>query len=90
MSFGCYQVEIAGKIVSEWIRLDEAVAAALDEGVEKALKRGAIPGFKVFYVTAVMRHGKKVRHLMFTGVAGPIGGPAALTRPGPDQQRTHA
>lgn len=90
-SFGAYEVEVGGKIVSRWIRLDEAVTAALEEGVEKALKRGAIPGFKVFYQTATWRQGKQVRHLMFTGVAGPLtDGPAALERPGPDQQRNHA
>ena len=69
-SFGAYEVEVGGKIVSRWIRLDEAVAAALEEGVEKAMKRGAIPGFKVYYQTAIMRHGARVRHLMFSGVVG--------------------
>jgi len=88
--FGNYEVEVGGKIVSRWIKLDDAVTAALEEGVEKALKRGAIPGFRVYYQTAIVRQGKKVRHLMFTGVAGPQhDGPAAFARPGPDQQRNH-
>lgn len=90
-SFERYQVEVGGKIVSEWTSFDQAVGAAVDDGVAKALKRGAMPGFRIFYRTAQMRHGAWVRQLMFSGVAGPgvaKESPAALERPGPDQQRT--
>jgi hypothetical protein len=88
MSFGMYEVEVSGKVVARWLSLDRAIASALDHGVARAMRRGALPAFAIFYRTALMRNGERVRHLVFTGSSQENKSPAAFERPGPDQQRS--
>ncbi len=82
-SLSSYEVEIQGKVVSQWTSFEKAFEAATHHGIVKALKTGQIAGFKVFYRTAIMQHGVRKRHLVLEATAKPLPteSPAALETP---------